>query len=323
MARVSFSALIEEITGKLAGSVFQDSYGGYQIRTRVTPRNPQSSYQQLRRGAFGFISATWRNLTDIQRQTFIDAALTPPAALNLYIQSNVNLTLIQEPVINSYTTSPAPDEMIVEIYQLTPTSFKIRATGATTTVPAGHSLLIFATYEKEPTKIFTNPSQFSPIISFPAGTDVSVPTDITAAWQARYGQLREGFKICIKSATIDITNGNRTDNPISCATNSIMTPQYAILISQTGTADPTVDEQNNSLGAIVWTRQGVGLYAGTLTGAFTEPMLLLCGTNNTNDPDTVVILTRSTDDEIIVETYQASSPADAKLNDFPIGVFKF
>jgi len=44
---------------------------------------------------------------------------------------------------------------------------------------------------------------------------------------------------------------------------------YTVLITQTGTSDPTVTILENGIGAIIWTRTGVGTYSGTLTGAFT------------------------------------------------------
>ena len=178
MARVAFSALIEEIVGKLAGSVFQDSYGGMQIRTRVSPRNPQTKDQQLRRGEFGYLSAGWRFLTSVQRQTFIDAASTPPAALNLYLQSNVNLTLIEEPTITDYVPSSDPGTMPIDFSTAEPGNLSIIASGSPTTVPAGTKLLIQITYQKAPTRIFTNPSEFSPVISFDEGTDLSTATNV-------------------------------------------------------------------------------------------------------------------------------------------------
>jgi hypothetical protein len=45
--------------------------------------------------------------------------------------------------------------------------------------------------------------------------------------------------------------------------------KYIATISQTGTADPTVTILENTIGDIVWTRSLVGVYYGTLTGAFT------------------------------------------------------
>jgi len=44
---------------------------------------------------------------------------------------------------------------------------------------------------------------------------------------------------------------------------------YTVLISQAGTAAPTVKSLENSIGAIVWARTGAGVYTGTLVGAFT------------------------------------------------------
>jgi hypothetical protein len=45
---------------------------------------------------------------------------------------------------------------------------------------------------------------------------------------------------------------------------------YTVLLSQTGTSDPTATVLGtNEIGSIVWTRNSVGNYTGTLTGAFT------------------------------------------------------
>jgi len=209
MARISFSALVEEIVGKLAGSVFQDSYGGFQVRTRVSPKNPQTQYQQLRRGEFGYLSAGWRFLTDPQRQTFIDAASTPPAALNLYLQSNINLTLIEEPTITTYVTSTTPETMQIDLLSANNGAVIIQASGAVTTVPAGLKLLVQLTPRKEETKIFTNPSQYSPVISYDEGTDLTVIQNIISEWQARYGQMQSTGRIALKASLVDKSNGNR------------------------------------------------------------------------------------------------------------------
>jgi hypothetical protein len=226
MARISFSSLIEEIVGKLAGSVFQDSYGGWQVRTRVTPRNPRSTYQQLRRGEFGFLSSSWRNLTSTQRQTFIDAAITPPAALNLYLQSNINLTLVNEPTITDYVPSTDPGTMTIEIDNASPADFWIKATGGVTTVPAGAKLLLLVTALKQPTRIFNNISDYSPILSFDEGTDLSIPVNILSEWQSRYGILSADKRLCLKSALIVKANGLRGASLINCTITEEMANKY-------------------------------------------------------------------------------------------------
>ena len=45
--------------------------------------------------------------------------------------------------------------------------------------------------------------------------------------------------------------------------------KYVALMTQTGTAAPTVIVLENTIGDIVWTRDSTGIYEGTLTGAFT------------------------------------------------------
>ncbi len=55
--------------------------------------------------------------------------------------------------------------------------------------------------------------------------------------------------------------------------------KYVALITQTGTLDPVVEILENTIGDIVWTRAGVGVYFGTLIGAFTlDKTFLLMGT---------------------------------------------
>lgn len=44
--------------------------------------------------------------------------------------------------------------------------------------------------------------------------------------------------------------------------------KYVCNLNQTGTAAPTVQVLENTIGNIVWTRTAVGQYAGTLSGAF-------------------------------------------------------
>ena len=44
---------------------------------------------------------------------------------------------------------------------------------------------------------------------------------------------------------------------------------YRGLLTQTGTNDPVATVLENSIGAIVWTRDNAGIYYGTLAGVFT------------------------------------------------------
>lgn len=44
--------------------------------------------------------------------------------------------------------------------------------------------------------------------------------------------------------------------------------KYVCNLNQVGTANPTVQVLENTIGNIVWTREGVGVYSATLNGAF-------------------------------------------------------
>jgi hypothetical protein len=274
MARVEFTAPIAEIVGKLAGSVFQYSYGGFQLHTKGKPRNPQTPYQQLRRGDFGFITASWRNLTDPQRQTFIDNAPAGLSGINFFTQCNINLALIEQPQIVEYITSTVPDDMPIEILDLSPTEYNIKASGAVTTVPTGTALLIFSTYQKLPTKLFTNPTEYSPIITFTAGTDLSSSTDILSAFHDRFGQVTADKYLCAKSALIDITNGNRTDNAPSCTTSEPMAAKYIPLaVFDTNVAN------NNTSGQTIYSYSMPG---GTMISDTDRIKLQACYTATTS-----------------------------------------
>lgn len=242
MARIQFTSGVEEYIGKLAGSIFQDSYMGMQVRGWYKARNPQTQLQQLRRGNFRFLTAGWRNLTSTEKGTFIAATGTIPEALRLYIGANINLLLIGLSIISSYTESAAPDAIDLLIVDLTTSSLDVQATGSVTVVPAGCTLLIYATAAKPQNKIFTNPSQYQPITTLDEGSDVSVVTSIYAAWVAHYGVMPDNIRICIKAAVISKLNGMRSAEFINCLiTTIIMTLQQAFDASITAGDSPQIN----------------------------------------------------------------------------------
>lgn len=73
---------------------------------------------------------------------------------------------------------------------------------------------------------------------------------------------------------------------------------YRALISQGGSSDPTVTILENTIGSIVWTRTGSGVYYGTLTGAFPAVKTVVW---NQSGPNSMVSY-RASDNAIAVET---------------------
>jgi hypothetical protein len=85
--------------------------------------------------------------------------------------------------------------------------------------------------------------------------------------------------------------------------------KYIALISQSSTSAPTVIELENTIGPIVWTRVGTGIYYGTLTGAFTldKTYVML----NNVQPDSIVMASRTANDTILIQTTNLHSPTAA------------
>jgi hypothetical protein len=95
---------------------------------------------------------------------------------------------------------------------------------------------------------------------------------------------------------------------------------YVGLISQTGTAAPTVTVFKNTLGGtVVWTRNSAGNYTGTLAGAFTIGKTVVPTTNQnlplvdramfsySPDGDTITILVRKMSDGTFADWGQSQS----------------
>lgn len=66
MAKIKFGMIVVDGRGKLGGHVLSKNRAGAYARTKVTPVNPQTSYQTGVRSLFGAISQAWSGLTASQ-----------------------------------------------------------------------------------------------------------------------------------------------------------------------------------------------------------------------------------------------------------------
>lgn len=327
MARIFFNDVVEEFLGKYGGSIFQDSYGGMQVRGWAKPRNPQTLLSQLRRGDFKFLASSWRDLTTSEKATFISVAITTPSALRLFIGSNINLILIGENLITSYIPSVVPDAMPIDISAISPTTFQIISGSALNIVPAGHKLLLYATTDKFPTLLFTNPSEFQPILFFDEGTDFSSSHDIISDWIGKYGIMRENRIICLKSVIIDKSNGNRSAEIINCKiSDETMPPQYIALLTQHDTEDPVITEILNTTGfTFTCTRVESSYYQLLCSGNLPEgKTTVFIGNGNlpfTGSPEELTVGNRLDDTTVLIHTFFPPAIAvDDALKHTPIAI---
>lgn len=102
MAKIKFGMMMTDARGKLGGQVFSKNRSGAYVRTKVTPVNPRTTFQQASRSILGILSAGWSALTDTQRASFNSAVedwqktdifgdLKKPTGKNLYTGLNKNL----------------------------------------------------------------------------------------------------------------------------------------------------------------------------------------------------------------------------------------
>jgi hypothetical protein len=70
MALIKFGAIVSEARGKESGIIFsRNSFGSY-IKQKVSPVNPQTSFQQEQRALLGTNAQAWGGLTEGQRDSW-------------------------------------------------------------------------------------------------------------------------------------------------------------------------------------------------------------------------------------------------------------
>ena len=118
------------------------------------------------------------------------------------------------------------------------------------------------------------------------------------------GHLVENHGIATTNLTVTSTlNGRAVSDILPTYT------KYIALISQTGTAAPTVIELENTIGPIVWTRVSQGVYNGTLTGVFTLDKTYAMASQL--QVDGIVLIKQKTANVIEITTTNLHSPTAA------------
>lgn len=117
--KIKWGALVVDGRGKLGGHVAAQNKGGSYLRTKVTPSNPQSTFQTGVRNIFGSISAGWSALTASQRAAWNNAVddwkktnifgdLKLPSGKALYQRLNQQAQVVNYPAL---TTPPAKEDI--------------------------------------------------------------------------------------------------------------------------------------------------------------------------------------------------------------------
>lgn len=213
--KTKFGALMIDGRGKIGGHVASKNRAGNYLRTKVTPVNPQSTYQSAVRNRLTSLSQGWRGLTQAQRsawnaavsdyaKTDIFGDLRNPSGFNLYQRLNNNLLNVGAAQI---ATPPIPSS--VDAF----TSFTLAAAAGANTITATFAPAIaadmavkcFATAPQSAGKSFVK-SEYRQIGVLDNG-DVS-PFALTALYNAKFGSVgAAGQKIYVKLVQVNNTTG--------------------------------------------------------------------------------------------------------------------
>ena len=213
--KLKYGAIVVDGRGKIGGHVASKNRAGAYLRTKVTPVNPQSTYQSSVRNRLTSLSQGWRGLTDAQRNSWNSAVadyaktdifgdLRNPSGFNLYQRLNNNLLNIG---VVAISTPPIPSS--VDAF----TSFTLAAAAGANTITATFapaisatmSVKAFATSPQSAGKSFVK-SEYRQI-GVLTSTSAS-PFALTTMYNAKFGSVgAAGQKIFVKFVQVNEATG--------------------------------------------------------------------------------------------------------------------
>jgi hypothetical protein len=227
MAKILFGPLISDARRKIAGVVFSKGHAGAHVRKKTSPCQPRTTAQRTVRANFTANSKAWSGtLTSVVRAGFNSLASTitkhdklgqayTPTGAQLYQSTSRNLALCGMPPL-----SEAPNNLTVsDLGGLTLTEVSTEASPLTgpgieitpNNHPAtGECLVILATAPVRAGVKFIGKSKYRVIevvAAWPTSPATTFPLDITAPYEAKFGQLKSGQTVAIEINNINTVNG--------------------------------------------------------------------------------------------------------------------
>lgn len=215
--KAKFGLFMTDGRGKVGGHVVSKNRAGSYVRTKVTPVNPQTSYQLGVRNRLTGFSQGWSGLTQAQRdawnaavsdyaRTDIFGDLRNPTGFNLFQRLNNNLAIAGVAQIN---TPPLPAAVgVVVASSLTAEDGTVAESLSLVmagNVPAGTYVKVMATAPQSAGKSFVKSEYRLVAVLDPAE---ATPYDLLAEYQAKFGSTgTAGQKIFVKLEAINGTTG--------------------------------------------------------------------------------------------------------------------
>lgn len=198
--------------GKINGHVASKNRSGAYARTKVSPVNPQTTFQQAARNLLTTLSQNWRSLTQTMRNSW-DAAvadyartdifgdLRNPTGKNLYTRLNANLTNVGEGTIDEPIAPAGAGSVVAGTLVMTNGGAKTIVHSDDT---AGHAIQVWATPGVSPGKSFLK-NDYRLIHYFTGGS--ASPVNIASPYQARFGEPPIGSRVGVRLVSVNISSG--------------------------------------------------------------------------------------------------------------------
>lgn len=218
MARIKFGMMMTDARGKLGGQVFTKTRSGAAVRTKVTPTNPQTSFQGNIRSLFGNFSQAWNALTEEDRLTWQNAVAEYQrtnvfgdqyklSGKNLFMSINQNLS-----TIGVAQTDVVPDIKTTAGVSLTSATVGIGVAEIAIVLDVlgdfstGSKIVFEATPPLSPGKYNFSGSyrQFFTSLATGGAPDEG---DLYTAYVAKFGNPAPGKKISFRAYIIDAISG--------------------------------------------------------------------------------------------------------------------
>lgn len=219
MAKIKYSALVSDMRNSLNGSTLsKNRYGSY-MRNKVTPVNPQTSFQQAARQILGNLSSSFRELTIGQIKAWNNSGINFPftdifgdvkhlSGQTLFVKLNANLEKIGSPRILNPPLPTGFPEIAIESFVFQTEDGDVEAADILiegTVVPANHRLVVYATPGLSRSISFVkNRYRFLGAFNV-VGSEVS----IGAEYQARFGTPLVGEVVHIRVALVAVETGQQ------------------------------------------------------------------------------------------------------------------
>jgi len=226
--KIKWGALVVDGRGKIGGQVASKNRSGAYMRTKVTPVNAQTTFQQAVRSRLADLSSAWRGLTQAERDAW-DGAVSGYAKTNIFgdlvnptgknLHNGLNQNLLNTG--NTQLSAPVAPAAIVEPGATTATVTDTTTTESCeieiTTIDADQDYLVFATAQVSPgINFFKN--RYRQIMVHPGSGTTTI--DALTAYKAKFGAPVAGRKASFKVVPVNSTSGQ---SGVGSSANAITT----------------------------------------------------------------------------------------------------